>query len=574
MGSYFQRVIWIGFVVTITIIAWLAFTSYRNNKIASNNERWVSHANTVLYHSERILSLTIDLEAGQRGFGLTGIEEFLEQTEKAAEQLLSHTQSLREITRDNPAQTGLIAEVEEMVKKKIKFTTEAIEARRVGGLEGALAINSFFFCFWITDDIRGAINEIQGRENRLVEERTRLIRQKAAVTNTYFVGLLSTTGFILLLLFYLIYINLKARNRAERSLRAASEKIQDIYNNAPCGYHSLDENGTIIEINNTWLDWLRYSKDELLNKIRFADLLTPESAKKFQENFARFKMEGTNRDEEFAVVRKDGTTFPILVNSTAIYDDEKKYRKSRSTVIDYTEQKKALHRIEQLNGELESFSYSVSHDLRAPLRSIDGYTQILIEDYGPKLDDEGRRVLNVVVNNARRMAKLIDDLLDFSRVGRKEISKTVINTNSLVHAVITEITAQEPGRNIHFSVDELHPSYGDPNLLRQVWLNLISNAFKYTRKRAEAKVQITSRREHDEVVFTIEDNGTGFDMQYSAKLFGVFQRLHRHNDFEGTGVGLAIVHRIITRHGGRVWADANVDQGATFFFALPAAEAL
>ena len=428
MGSYFQRVIWLGFVVTISIIAWLAFTSYRNNKTRSNIVGWISDGNSVLYHSEQVLSLTVDLEAGQRGFGLTGIEEFLEPTSRASEQLLSHTQSLREITRDNPAQTTRARELEALVRQKIKFTSEAVNARRVGGIEGALAINSSLTGKHLTDDIRRTIKEMQDVENHLVEERTRLIRQKAAITNNYFVGLLLTTVLILLLLFYLIYVNLKARNRAEKSLRSASEKIQDIYNNAPCGYHSLDHNGVIIEMNNTWLEWLRYTREEVLNNLRFADLLTPESARKFQDAFARFKNVGVVHDEEFAVVRKDGTTFSILVNSTAIYDGEKKYCKSRSTVIDFTEQKRALQRIEQLNSELESFSYSVSHALRAPLRSIDGYTQILIEDYAPKLDDEGRRVLNVVVNNARRMAKLIDDLLDFSRVGRKVIRKMIINT--------------------------------------------------------------------------------------------------------------------------------------------------
>ncbi len=574
MGSYFQKVIWVGFIVTIAIIAWLAITSYNNNKIRSNTERWISHANTILYHSEEILSLTIDLEAGQRGYGLTGIEEFLEPAVKASEQLLSHTQSLREITRDNPAQTRRIAELEKMVRQKIKFTDEAVEARRLEGYEAARIIDGSITGKRLTDNIRKTINEIQAEENRLVEKRTRLIREKAAVTNSYFVGLLFATGLILVVLFYLIYINLAARNRAEVSLRAAAEEIQDIYNNAPCGYHSLNENGVIIEINNTWLDWLKYARGEVINKLTFGDLLTPESAKKFNDSFEQFKKQGVSRDEGFAVVRKDGSTFFILVNSTAMFDKDGNYCKSRSTVIDFTEQKKALQRIEQLNNELESFSYSVSHDLRAPLRSIDGYTQILIEDYASKLDDEGRRVLNVVVNNARRMAKLIDDLLDFSRVGRKEITKTVINTESLVHAVITEMSAQDPGRTIDISVSPLHDSFGDPNLLRQVWVNLVSNAFKYTRKRGEARLEIKSHQDHDEVVFTIKDNGTGFDMQYAGKLFGVFQRLHRQNEFEGTGVGLAIVHRIISRHGGRVWAEAKVDQGASFYFSLPGKDAI
>jgi light-regulated signal transduction histidine kinase (bacteriophytochrome) len=307
----------------------------------------------------------------------------------------------------------------------------------------------------------------------------------------------------------------------------------------------------------------------VVGKMHFQDILTEQSLADFKINFKRFQAEGKINDILFEVVRKDGTTFIILLNSIAIYDLAGKFLKSRSTVVDYTEQKKSLEKIEQLNHELESFSYSVSHDLRAPLRSIDGYTQILLEDYAKDLDSEGKRVLNVVVNNARRMARLIDDLLDFSRVGRKEMSKSIVNTENIVHSVVAELKALEDGREIDIKIDPLDPCEADPNLLRQVWINLVSNAIKYSRKKSKSEIEISSRKTPSEVVYKIRDNGTGFDMQYAHKLFGVFQRLHRQQEFEGTGVGLAIVHRIVTKHGGRVWAEGEVDKGASFFFSLP-----
>jgi light-regulated signal transduction histidine kinase (bacteriophytochrome) len=287
------------------------------------------------------------------------------------------------------------------------------------------------------------------------------------------------------------------------------------------------------------------------------------------EGFEILKRDGLVRDKEVEITRKDGTSFHILINASALYDENRKFIQSRSTVLDFTEQRKSLMKIEQLNHELESFSYSVSHDLRAPLRSIDGYTQILMEDYAPKLDQEGKRLLDVVVNNARRMARLIDDLLDFSKVSRKELVKTTVNSDSLVNSILSEIRGQEPNRDIEVKIDHLSNCEADPNLLRQVWFNLLSNALKYTRRKQKAIIEISSEQNVNEVVFTIKDNGTGFDMQYSNKLFGVFQRLHRQNDFEGTGVGLAIVHRIVTRHGGRVWAKGEIDNGAVFNFSLP-----
>jgi PAS domain S-box-containing protein len=566
---HFQRAIWLGFLTAITIIAWLGITSYRNTNKSEITARWVSHANRVLFHSEQILALTIDLEAGQRGYALTGIHEFLEPTLTASERIIEHTKSLKEITNDNPAQQERITKLEKVVLAKIDFTRYAIHTRDTEGEEGARRVNSTMHGKKLTDDIRILINEVQEEETRLLDKRTKAVQAGMGRFNKYFIGMLFSTGIILMLLFYLIYVNLQARSKAEASLRLASERTRDIYDNAPCGYHSVNEDGIITEINNTWLDWLKYQRSEVVNRLRFEQLILAEQRADYLLKFEKFKQEGVVRDEEFTVTRKDGTTFPVLLNATGVYDEDKNFVKSRSTALDYTEQKKALQRIEQLNNELESFSYSVSHDLRAPLRSIDGYTQILMEDYAPQMDAEGNRLLSVVVTNARRMARLIDDLLDFSRIGRKEIASSRIQTAALVESVVNELKVLEPERDMTIKVSPLHDVDGDSNLMRQVWMNLVSNAMKYTRKKEKALIEISSKKEPGEVVFMVKDNGTGFDMQYAPKLFGVFQRLHRQNEFEGTGVGLAIVHRIVSRHGGRIWAEAEAGKGATFYFSLP-----
>ncbi len=231
------------------------------------------------------------------------------------------------------------------------------------------------------------------------------------------------------------------------------------------------------------------------------------------------------------------------------------------------EQARAL--LEAVNRELEAFSYSVSHDLRAPLRAISGFAQAVVEDYAPRLDDEGKRFLGLIQDNAHRMGQLIDDLLTFSRLGRQQIVRTQIDMEALTTSAFEELAAQAPGRKIRLVVRGVPPALGDKAMIRQVLMNLLSNAIKFTRLRQEAVIEFGYLPEQDQGAYYVKDNGVGFDMQYVAKLFGVFQRLHSVTEFEGTGVGLAIVFRIVTRHGGRVWAEGGVDKGATFYFTLP-----
>lgn len=225
--------------------------------------------------------------------------------------------------------------------------------------------------------------------------------------------------------------------------------------------------------------------------------------------------------------------------------------------------------LEMANQELESFSYSVSHDLRTPLRAIDGFSRMLQEDYGQIFDREAHRYLKVVRDNAQRMGNLIDDLLNLARLNRKEISKKTIFPKDLVNHLLNDLRPSWGEREIEFAIADLPPHQGDLSLFTQVWINLLSNAIKYTSKTEQAYIEIGSMVINSEIVYFIRDNGAGFDMQYASKLFGVFHRMHLDNEFEGTGIGLAIVQQIIQRHGGRIWAEAAINQGATFYFTIP-----
>jgi signal transduction histidine kinase len=224
--------------------------------------------------------------------------------------------------------------------------------------------------------------------------------------------------------------------------------------------------------------------------------------------------------------------------------------------------------LEAANKELEAFSYSVSHDLRAPLRSILGYSDILKEDNYDQLNESGKQILDTVQQNARKMNTLIEDLLQFSKLGKKPLEKTQVNSQKLVQHIIEEMDPVLTAK-ARISVSEMYPVEADISLLKQVWINLIGNAIKYSSKKEHPVIEIGSYKSGNEITFVVKDNGAGFDTRYADKLFGAFQRLHKYAEFPGTGVGLALVQRIINRHGGKVWAEGKVDQGAAFYFTLP-----
>jgi len=231
--------------------------------------------------------------------------------------------------------------------------------------------------------------------------------------------------------------------------------------------------------------------------------------------------------------------------------------------------RKRTAELEFANRELESFSYSVSHDLKAPVRAIGGFARILASEYAGKLDSEGLRLLQIIRTNTDLMSALIDDLLALARLGRVQIKKSLVNMTVITNQVVTQLRADTPNRDLHLTIGDLPPALGDHSLLYQVMVNLLTNAVKFTKSRPSAIIEVGGRIEDQENIYYVKDNGAGFDARFIGNLFRPFQRLHRSEEFEGTGVGLALVKRIIQRHGGRVWAEGKVDEGATFYFSLP-----
>lgn len=342
-----------------------------------------------------------------------------------------------------------------------------------------------------------------------------------------------------------------------------------------------DDNGKIISWNEGAEKMYGFSEAEACN-MKIWNIVPEHLLAEMQEEINEILKGKKIESQEMNRITKYGKMIDVAFSASVIADPDGKLKSVVITEREITQQKKARQEIQQLNEdlksnvtqleltnhELESFSYSISHDLRAPLRAINAYSHIILDEYDGKFDEEMKRLFGIVRSNAGKMGVLIDDLLAFSRLGKKSIAKVSLDFNKLVRQVVVEL--EGPGNsNAGISIHFLKSTEGDPALLYQVFTNLISNAIKYSGKKQTPLIEIGFSEDADEYIYYVKDNGTGFNMDYSHKLFGVFQRLHSGEEFEGTGVGLAIVKRVIEKHGGRVWAEGQLGQGATFYFSLP-----
>ncbi len=373
-----------------------------------------------------------------------------------------------------------------------------------------------------------------------------------------------------------------------RERQQSEAKFRGLLESAPDAVVVVNSEGRIEIVNSQTEKMFGYGREALIGQP--VETLIPQ---RFHDSHAAYRANygvmpvarpmGTGL--ELYGKRRDGSEFPVEISLSPLVTGEGQL--ITAAIRDVTERKQTEQEVDELNAalqrratelevanrELEAFSYSVSHDLRAPLRTIDGFSQALLEDYGDQLPSDARNFLERVRNAAQRMAKLIDDLLELSRISRSPVERRTIDVSALAQSIAEELQQGEPARKVTFRIAPHLRAQGDAQLLRIAMVNLMNNAWKFTSKKPDPLIEIGRSRGQGEQIFFVRDNGAGFDMSYASKLFGAFQRLHAVTEFPGTGIGLATVQRIVHKHGGRVWAESTVDQGATFYFTLQGPEA-
>jgi len=380
--------------------------------------------------------------------------------------------------------------------------------------------------------------------------------------------------------------DVSARHKAEEMLRESEKSYLGLFNSVTEAIYIQSQDGVFIDVNNGVEQMYGYTREELIGKTpEFLNAPGKNDLPEIKQMIAEVFDTGKPRQFEFWGLRKNGEIFPkeVIANKgryfgkevivvTARDISERKNAEQEIIKLNESLERRVEERTAQLeavNKELEAFSYSISHDLRTPLRALDGFANFLLEDYSMALDAEGKRLLQVIIDNANKMGFLIDDLLAFSRLNRYSIRISKINMHSMAQVVFEELTAGDPNTQIDFRLHPIPEAFGDAAMVKQVWMNLIGNAIKYTSKKPARVIEISCEKNGMDKIYKVSDNGAGFNMAYYNKLFGVFQRLHTVREFEGTGIGLAIVNRIIQRHNGQVWAEGEVNNGASFYFTLP-----
>ena len=568
-------------LIGVAVFSYVEFAADERNAVTEHRTEQISVAlGDVVFAIDHI-------DSAQRDYLISGDPSFLADYRQAVSDLPGVIDRLRTLLSDLPDDRRRLDANLPAINARLARLDDEVRLRQEGGHEAE--IRERLLTGPDTSSEPDARSVLLGMREAARSRSAQLAEQARSGAHNgrqvLIVGDLASFALIVAVL-VLFGEELRARRRIQEEAQRTAEEFDDLYNRGPFGYHSVDENGLLLRINDTELRWLGYKREEVIGRMRIYDLLAPEYGDIYRSLFPAL-MRGESQSVECEFRRRDGSQFPVLVRATAVRDASGHFRMSRTSVVDISKRKSAerqaqvlndrlqasVEKLEAANRELESFSYSVSHDLRAPLRAIDGFSRIIERDHSNALDEEGKRLVGIVRASAKRMAQLIDDLLTLSRLSRHTLVRGVVDMGGLAREAAEEaVRAAEGSPAVDIGIGELPAAYGDKVLLRQVWSNLIGNAVKFSSKQLAPQVRITGYSEKGQLVYEVADNGSGFEMRYADRLFGIFQRLHSQEDFPGTGVGLAIVQRAIARHGGRIWAESEVGKGATFRFTLKPGE--
>lgn len=593
--------------VALLAIGSMGFLCWRSVGKAANDADWVMHTQEVRNALATTLLHTDDAENGVRAFELRGDDRLLARYEDGKRALSGDVKILRKLVVDNPDQEEQISAFESQLQAKLEYSEKLIADRP--SRANLPSSDAFVEGDHLMDQLRTTLALMDAAERKLLDRREQDSRAAQRRTKRMIIfATLASAIFLFIagaivgreanrssrLRSQLQRMNAELERRVEQrasALRESEERFRLLFEGVTdYAIYMLDPHGKVLTWNAGAERMKGYGSEEIIGE-DFACFYPAEAQasgkprRDLQEAIIKGKYE-----EESLRVRKDGTTFWAYKIIAPLYEEGGALRGFSAIARDITERRKAegeirglnqelerrVHErtaeLEATNKELEAFTYSVSHDLRAPLRHIAGFSRMLAEDAGNSLKPEARHYLQRIQEGTHRMGALVDDLLSLTRIGRHEIRVQVTGIESIVKDVISDLKPDTEGRIVEWKVGKLPFVEADPALLKVVFQNLLSNALKYTRPRANAIVEVGAEQISDEQVVYVRDNGVGFNMKYADKLFGVFQRLHRSEDFEGTGVGLATVQRIVQKHSGRIWVEAELDKGATFYFTINTAK--
>jgi len=596
-----RRILW-GLVLAFAVLVFVSFMLMDSVTKQRRTTDWVAHTHNVLSQLDLLVHSLTDAENGRRGFLLSGQDRYLRHHQNAVERAQNALQELRVLTKDSPKQSGACEQLGPLVHQRLTISTNSIKARQESGLDTATQMTFTEEGQKAMEPIRQIVAQMNAEENHLLKERRARQKKSADGAN----GLAVLASGLSLALFAGLSILLsrenRRRRRAEEGLQQTNRQLEQrvqqrmaelsqqrrelqlIFDTVPAIIFYKDSHHRLLRINQASARCFGIPREQLEGRT------DKEIGSPHADRYYRDEEEVMNTGQP-----KLGIIEPVETagGTRWLQTDKFPYRDEAGRIVgvigfamDITERKQAEEEVRKLNAdlerrvaertaelkaandELEAFSYSISHDLRAPLRAVNGFAQILAKQLGPNLSPEMALSLERIRASGKNMGELIDGLLAFSRFSRQPLLKVPVDAEALVQQVLGDLRPEFAQRRVDIEVGKLPPCEADPTLLQQVFTNLISNALKYSRQRDPAVIKIDSRPENGEHVYFVQDNGAGFDMEYATRLFQVFQRLHTTEEFEGTGVGLAIVHRIVHRHGGRIWAEAQVGRGATFYFTL------
>ena len=606
----------VGFGLTLTILVINAGITYRNIQKAIATSNWVSHTNEVLAALEGTLSTLKDAETGQRGYLITGRENFLQPYNIATKSVNDHVQQVKKLTVDNPIQQRRIGILEPKIAEKFDYLNQTIALRRQKGFAAAQQIVLSERGKQEMDEIRVLVAQMKGEERQLLQQRSQDAKTSTQQLIVTFSIASGASLALLGLVYYLVKRDIEKRSEAEKILRQSEARFRRIVEANIIGFVFADFNGKIIDANDAFLQIVGYTgQARQTGKLDWKEITPPEYRDRDERAIAQMQSFGYCPSFEKEYIRKDGSRVPVLIGAALLESDKElcvyfaldlSKQKAAEAEIHFINEtleqrvRKRTAQLEEANQELEAFSYSVSHDLRAPLRAMQGFAQALLEDYSDRLDSLAQDYAVRIVTAARHMDTLINELLSYSRLSRGEIRLQVVSLTTVVAEAVAELEMEIQAQNAQVRVEEPLPeAIAHRTILVQIVTNLIANAIKFVNPgvqpqvrvwaeeiegqgdkvtRGQGEFRIISPTTNHQTLTTskwirlwIEDNGIGIAPEYYQRIFRVFERLHGVESYPGTGIGLAIVRKGVERMGGEVGIESQANLGSRFWIELPKA---